>query len=90
MDDQQRRVELYLDDTDASQEQKDVVAKVQQRFPNLAVAEYRLDSLEALDRGIILAPGMVIDGVIIGVGRVVSAGRIRRFIEQQQEGESNG
>jgi hypothetical protein len=84
-----RRVELYLDEGEASREQREVIEKVSRRFPNLTVQEFDLQAAEALDRGILLAPGLVIDDVILGVGRVVSAGKIRRFIEQS-EGASDG
>ncbi|MBI3922483.1 MAG: hypothetical protein HY318_13760 [Armatimonadetes bacterium] len=84
------RVELYLDQDEASAEQREVIGKVSQRFPQLEVQEFTLDSSQALDRGIILAPGLVIDDVILGVGRVVSAGKIRRFLESDKVEDENG
>lgn len=83
-------VELFLGDDDASHEQREVLRKVSERFPGLVVKEHSLDSKRAEELGIFLAPGMVIEGIILGVGKVVSAGKIRRFLEQYQDSSRSG
>jgi len=84
MNKSRRVVELYLDDSEASREQREVIGKIRRRFPNLNVQEFGLQAPQAFERGIFLAPGLVIDDVILGLGRVVSPGKIRRFMEQSE------
>jgi len=78
------RAEVYSDGCSDSQEQLRVLRKVGERFPDLEIVELAADGPEAAEAGIILAPGVVIDGVVLTIGRVLSAGRIRRFLEQHR------
>ncbi|NCO35550.1 MAG: hypothetical protein AUJ92_21375 [Armatimonadetes bacterium CG2_30_59_28] len=80
-----RVVEFFSGPDDLSDQQREILRKMGERFPELTVDELPLDSDKARERGIPLAPGLVIDGVILGVGSVVSAGRIRRYLQPQQE-----
>lgn len=77
------KVEFFSDGGDLSLQQAEVLANVRKRFPEIEVVEYAYDSPEALDRGIIMAPGLVADGVILALGKVLSAGQLRRFVEQR-------
>jgi len=78
------RAEVFSDGCPDSVEQLRVLRKVAERFPGLEIVELPADGPEAAEAGIILAPGLVVDGVVLSIGRVLSAGRIRRFLEQHQ------
>ena len=51
MNQSRRVVELYLDDSEASREQREVIGKIRRRFPNLSVQEFGLQSPQAVERG---------------------------------------
>ncbi|HQK92645.1 MAG TPA: hypothetical protein PLD23_04035 [Armatimonadota bacterium] len=78
------RALVFSDGGPESQAQIDILHKVATRFPDLDVVVAPFDSDEAIDAGILVAPGLVIDGVTLSIGRALSAGRIRRFIEQHK------
>jgi hypothetical protein len=78
------RVEIYSDGGDESLQQVATLRKVAERFPALEIVELPADGPEAQEAGIILPPGLVIDGIVLSIGRALSAGRLRRFLEQHQ------
>lgn len=78
------RALVFSDDGPESQAQIDILHKVAARFPDLEVVVAPFDSDEAVDAGILVAPGLVIDGVTLSIGKALSAGRIRRFLEQHR------
>jgi len=73
---------VFSDGGDLSREQVEALEKVGKRFPDLTVEVLPADSEEALDAGIVVPPGLVIDGITLSVGRVLSPGRVRRFLLQ--------
>lgn len=69
----------------SSQEQRKHLHAVARRFPALEIREYSVDSEEAARWGILRPPGVVVNGIILGIGQVISAGKLRRFIERIQK-----
>jgi hypothetical protein len=78
------------DGGETSQEQWKHLQAIARRFPNLEIREYGADSEEAARWGIIRAPGVVVQGVVLGIGQVISAGKLRRFIERFQKRTGHG
>lgn len=76
------RVEVYTDGGEESRKQIDTARKVAERFPELEIVELPADGPEASEAGIVVPPGLVIDGIVLSIGRVLSAGRLRRFLQQ--------
>lgn len=75
---------VFSDGGPESQAQIEILRKVAPRFPDLDVVVAPFDSDEAVDAGILVAPGLVIDGVTLTIGKALSAGRLRRFLEQHK------
>jgi hypothetical protein len=80
---------VFSDGGELSLEQIDVLEKLRKRFPELQYEVLPADSDEAADAGILVPPGLVIDGLTLSVGRVLSPGRVRRFLVQHG-GEGEG
>jgi hypothetical protein len=78
------QVEVYSDGGEESRQQLEIVRKVAQRFPDLELVERAADGPEGQEAGIVVPPGLVIDGIVLSIGRVLSAGRLRRFLEQHR------
>lgn len=81
---------FVTDGGEASQEQAKHLQAVARRFPYLEIREYGAESEEAARWGIIRAPGVVVNGVVLGIGQVISAGKLRRFIERIQKRAGHG
>ena len=76
------RATVFSDGGELSREQVEVLEKVGKRFPGLTVEVLPADGDAAMDAGILVPPGLVIDGITLSVGKVLSPGRVRRFLLQ--------
>jgi hypothetical protein len=76
---------VVTDGGETGQEQWKHAQAVARRFPEVKVRECPADSEEAAQYGVIRAPGVVVNGIVLGLGQVISAGQLRRFIERIQK-----
>ncbi|HIE52446.1 MAG TPA: hypothetical protein EYP85_11860 [Armatimonadetes bacterium] len=77
------RLLVFTDESEESQRQKQIAWGVARRFPQVEVVELPLTGEEAQRRGIPRAPAVVAEGFILSVGKLLSAGQLRRFLERK-------
>jgi hypothetical protein len=80
------RAIVFSDGGEESRQQVEALEKVAKRFPDLQIEVQPSDGELAAEFAVVIPPGLVIDGVALSIGRVLSPGRIRRFVIQHSAG----
>ena len=83
------KAQVFSDGGEESRRQIAILENVAQRFPVLTIEVLPADGDDAADAGIMIAPGLVIEDLTLAVGQVLSAGRIRRFLQSRGVSEGN-